>query len=87
MFDWNVPKEWFVKKAYIITPKGNKICDYSKNNLHLIGYSAPFNGEINLKDLKKHLYTLLINLMLFHTLQVIIKKDGDFAFHMMSIRI
>lgn len=58
VFDWNVPKEWFVKKAYIITPKGNKICDYSKNNLHLIGYSAPFNGEINLKDLKKHLYTL-----------------------------
>ena len=36
VFDWTVPKEWEVKKAYIITPKGKKICDFSKNNLHLV---------------------------------------------------
>ncbi len=58
VFDWEVPKEWSVNEAYIITPSGKKICDFSKNNLHLIGYSAPFEGSITLDELKKHLYTL-----------------------------
>ncbi|MDA8612572.1 DUF4910 domain-containing protein [Candidatus Pelagibacter bacterium] len=58
VFDWTVPKEWVVKNAYIVTPKGKKICDFSKNNLHLVGYSIPFKGNISLNELKKHLYTL-----------------------------
>jgi aminopeptidase-like protein len=58
VFDWTVPKEWSVKEAYIITPSGEKICNFSKNNLHLVGYSIPFEGEISFDELKKHLYTL-----------------------------
>ena len=58
VFDWTVPKEWAVREAYIVTPKGEKICDFSTNNLHLLGYSAPFNGEVTLDDLKEYLYTL-----------------------------
>ena len=58
VFDWIVPREWEVKKAYIINPKGEKICDFSKNNLHLVGYSVPYKGTLNLTELKKHLYTL-----------------------------
>lgn len=58
VFDWTVPKEWSVKEAYIITPSGEKICDFSKNNLHLVGYSIPFEGEISFDELKKNLYTL-----------------------------
>ena len=57
-FDWKIPQEWFVKEAYIITPQGEKICDFSKNNLHLLGYSTPFNGKMSLNELKKHLYTI-----------------------------
>ena len=58
VFDWKIPKEWSVKDAYIITPKGKKICDFKANNLHLLGYSIPFEGHITLKELKEHLYTL-----------------------------
>ncbi len=58
VFDWIVPKEWRVKEAYILTPNGEKICDYSKNNLHLLGYSIPFEGSISFDELKKHLHTL-----------------------------
>jgi len=58
VFDWTVPKEWVVRKAYIITPSGEKICDFSENNLHLLGYSVPFNGELTLDELKCNLYTL-----------------------------
>ena len=58
VFDWTVPKEWSVNEAYIIAPSGIKICDFSVNNLHLVGYSIPFVGSINLDELKEHLYTL-----------------------------
>ena len=57
VFDWIVPNEWNVKEAYIITPSGKKICDFSLNNLHLVGYSFPFRGTVSLDELKKHLYT------------------------------
>ena len=58
VFDWTVPQEWAVREAYIITPSGKKICDFSKNNLHLLGYSIPFSGELTFDELKEHLYTL-----------------------------
>ncbi len=58
VFDWTIPKEWKVNSAYIISPSGKKICDFSKNNLHLVGYSIPHTGNLNLTDLKKKLYTL-----------------------------
>lgn len=58
VFDWIIPEEWEVKEAYIITPNGNRICDFAKNNLHLVGYSVPFEGSLSLEELKKHLYTL-----------------------------
>ena len=58
VFDWVVPQEWSVSEAYIITPSGQKICDFSKNNLHLVGYSIPFKGRISLDKLQQHLYSL-----------------------------
>jgi aminopeptidase-like protein len=58
VFDWKVPKEWHVNEAYIITPSGERICDFANNNLHLVGYSVPFNNTIPLSELQKHLYSL-----------------------------
>lgn len=57
-FDWELPREWEVSDAYIVTPSGDKICDFSVNNLHLVGYSAPFEGMLSLEELDKHLYSL-----------------------------
>jgi aminopeptidase-like protein len=58
VFDWTIPKEWKVTDAYIVTPNGNKICNFADNNLHLLGYSIPFKGKMSLAELKEHLYTL-----------------------------
>jgi aminopeptidase-like protein len=58
VFDWVIPPEWYVREAYIITPDGKKICDYSINNLHLVGYSIPFRGRMKLEELQKHLHSL-----------------------------
>jgi aminopeptidase-like protein len=58
VFDWKIPKEWKVAKAYIITPSGRKICDFQQNNLHLVGYSTPVHAEMTLEELRTHLHTL-----------------------------
>ena len=56
-FDWVIPEEWNVNNAYIIGPNKKKICEFKKNNLHLIGYSIPVNKTLSLKDLSKKLYS------------------------------
>jgi len=58
VFDWIVPKEWNISAAYVISPKGEKIIDFKKSNLHLVNYSIPINKKIPLEILKEHLYTL-----------------------------
>ena len=58
VFDWKVPLEWKVDDAYILTPDGKKICDFKKNNLHLVGYSTPINKIITKKQLLKKLFSL-----------------------------
>ena len=58
VYDWKIPKVWDVKSAYIITPQKKKICDFQKNNLHLVGYSAPINKKIQLSRLEKNLYSI-----------------------------
>lgn len=57
-FDWEIPKEWNVKDAYIITPSGEKICNFKENNLHLMGYSIPCECSLTFNELESHLYVL-----------------------------
>jgi aminopeptidase-like protein len=58
VLDWTVPLEWNIYEAYIISPEGDKIVDFTNNNLHVVGYSAPIDAVISLDDLKRHLHTL-----------------------------
>ncbi len=58
VFDWTVPDEWEAIEAYIETPDGTKICDFSENNLHLVGYSVPVNSYMQLEELQLHLHSL-----------------------------
>ncbi len=58
VYDWEIPKEWAVSKAYVINPEGKKILDIKDNNLHLVNYSIPFTGTVGLAELNKHLYSL-----------------------------
>ncbi len=57
-FDWKIPDEWNVTDAYVIDKYNDKIIDFKKNNLHLVGYSTPINKIITKKELIKHVHTL-----------------------------
>ena len=58
VFDWIVPKEWHFKKAYLIGPDGNLVCDSSVNNLHVVNYSESINKKLSLEELESHLYSI-----------------------------
>lgn len=57
VFDWTVPKEWIIEAAYIEDENGNHVIDMKKNNLHVMGYSIPVDKWVDLKELKKHIFT------------------------------
>ncbi|AJC86757.1 DUF2172 domain-containing protein [Campylobacter sp. RM16704] len=58
IYDWVIPQEWQINDAYIITPDGEKICDFKKNNLHVLNYSEGIDDEISLDELQEHLYSI-----------------------------
>jgi aminopeptidase-like protein len=58
VFDWEIPKEWNIKDAYIKDSKGKKIVDFKNSNLHVLNYSIPVHKHVTLDELKKHLYYL-----------------------------
>tara|TARA_Y100001934_G_scaffold151338_1_gene181459 strand:+ start:1568 stop:2881 length:1314 start_codon:yes stop_codon:yes gene_type:complete len=58
VFDWTVPQEWRFRDAYVIDPNGRKILDAKENTLHLVNYSAPFEGIVPLEELQRHLYSM-----------------------------
>lgn len=58
VFDWTVPKEWNIKDAYVKDSNGNKVIDFKKSNLSVVGYSIPINKKVSLAELQEHLNSL-----------------------------
>ena len=57
VFDWIVPKEWNIRDAWIKNSKGEKILDFAKSNLHVMGYSIPVNQKVTLEELLPLIHT------------------------------
>ena len=58
VFDWNVPKEWNIRDAYIANSEGERVIDFRKSNLHVMNYSVAVHRTMPLAELKTHLFTL-----------------------------
>ena len=57
VLDWTVPKEWNIRDAWIKNSKGEKILDFAKSNLHVMGYSIPVNQKVTLEELLPLIHT------------------------------
>ena len=58
VLDWAVPKEWNIRDAYIKNSRGERVVDFRKSNLHVVGYSIPVRKKLSLAELREHLFTL-----------------------------
>jgi aminopeptidase-like protein len=58
VFDWTVPREWNIRDAWIKDERGEKVVDFRRHNLHVVGYSAPVRARLPLAELKAHLFSL-----------------------------
>ncbi|MEI6702936.1 MAG: DUF4910 domain-containing protein [Deltaproteobacteria bacterium] len=58
VFDWTIPKEWNIRDGYIMNSQGEKVLDFKKNNLHIVGYSAPVDKWVKLNELLPFIFSL-----------------------------
>ncbi len=57
VFDWSIPDEWNIYNAYIEHESGQRFAEFSESNLHILGYSIPYNNYLSLAELLPHIYT------------------------------
>lgn len=58
VLDWVVPKEWNIVDAYVKNERGERVIDFKKSNLHVMGYSVPIKKTMTLAELRPHLFSL-----------------------------
>lgn len=58
VLDWEIPKEWNIRDAYIRNSAGETIVDFKQLNLHVLNYSTPVNRKLSLKELSGHIFTI-----------------------------
>jgi aminopeptidase-like protein len=57
VFDWTVPQEWNIRDAWIADARGERVVDFRRHNLHVVGYSRPVNARMSLAELRPHLHS------------------------------
>lgn len=58
VFDWDIPKEWNIRDAYIKDSSGKRVVDFQRSNLHVVSYSVPVHRKMSLDELKPHLFSM-----------------------------
>src|ERR671920_1107104 len=56
-YDWEVPREWSIRDAYVADSSGRRVIDFQRSNLSVVGHSAPVDARMTLDELRPHLHT------------------------------
>ncbi len=58
IYDWRAPQEWNIRDAYVKNAAGERVIDFKKSNLHVMGYSEPVHARMSLQELRPKLHSL-----------------------------
>jgi aminopeptidase-like protein len=58
VFDWEVPREWNVREAWVEHESGQRVVDLRNHTLHLMSYSVPVDTVLSQEELKQHLHSI-----------------------------
>lgn len=58
VFDWEIPPEWNIRRAWIRHTDGTPVVDLADHALHVVNYSSPFQGRLRKVELAAHVHTL-----------------------------
>lgn len=58
VLDWEIPREWNIRDAYIADSSGRRLIDFRAHNLHVVNYSAPVRRKMSFEQLRPRLHTL-----------------------------
>lgn len=58
VFDWEVPKEWNIRDAWIADPGGRRVVDFRAHSLHVVSYSVPVRRTMSREALEPHLHSI-----------------------------
>jgi aminopeptidase-like protein len=79
VFDWQVPREWNIREAWIKDSSGRTIVNFRDHSLHIVSYSVPVMKRLSLEALKP-ISTRCPSIPTgFRTLQAIMMRIGGFA--------
>ncbi len=56
-YDWEVPREWNIRDAYVADESGRRVIDFRAHTLHVVSYSVPVRRRMTLDELQPHLHS------------------------------
>ncbi|NQV79665.1 MAG: DUF4910 domain-containing protein [Alphaproteobacteria bacterium] len=54
---WTIPEEFEPRAAWVDGPDGRRVLDFAQESYHMLLYSQPFEGEVDLDELLEHIET------------------------------
>ncbi|MDP2710640.1 MAG: DUF4910 domain-containing protein [Solirubrobacteraceae bacterium] len=58
VLDWEIPREWTIRDAWVKGPDGAVVVALSDSSLHVVSYSVPVHRRLSLDELQGHLHSL-----------------------------